>query len=344
MNNLDQLMKDVNKKFKANIVNQGVVDKKIPRIPFSSPRLNYMSYGGIPTGRITEFAGDEGGGKTTTALDLAKNAQKLFPDRKVMYIDCENTLDTNWAELLGVNVEDLILLKPETETAEQIFEIALDFIESGEISLIVIDSLGVMISAQAYDKTMEEKTYGGISASLTLFSKKAVPLLARHRCTLVGINQMRDDMNSTYGGSITTGGRAWKHNCSMRLAFQRDSFVDDKGAILTRGCENPAGNIVKCTITKSKVCRPDRKVGSYTLKYLEGIDYISDTIDVGVKEGIVLLTGAWYTLVNLETGEIAQDSQGKLLKFQGKANLKEFLSQNLQEFTDLSDNVNLRIL
>lgn len=343
MSSLDQLIKDTNKKFKSEIVNSGIKYENSPRINFSSPRLNYMLYGGLPTGCICEFAGDEGSGKTTTALDIVANAQRMFPDRKAMYIDCENTLDAEWAKKLGVNIDDLILLQPNTETAEQIFEIALQFIETGEISVMVIDSLGVMISAQAYDKTMEEKTYGGISMALTLFSKKAVPLLARTGCTLIGINQMRDDMNSMYGGMTTTGGRAWRHNCSVRLMFQRSDYIDDKGVSVSRGVENPAGNLVKCSIIKTKVCRPDRKIGFYTLKYLEGIDYISDTIDVAIKEGIINQASAWYSLVDLETGEILCDEDNKPVKFQGKPKLREFLLENAPMFEIITNQINQRI-
>ena len=338
---LDELIKETNKKFKANIVNQGIKHEKVQKVPFSSPRLNYMLYGGLPVRRITEFSGGEGSGKTTTALDAVGNFQRAFPDKKVFYIDCENTLDLDWARMLGVNLDELILLQPETETAEQIFEIALNFIASGEISLVVIDSLGVMVSAQAYDKDMEGKTYGGISQALTLFSRKVIPLLAKHDATLIGINQMRDDMNSNYGGVITTGGRAWRHNCSVRLMFQQSDFIDDKGVSVSRGHENPSGNLIKCTIVKTKVCRPDRKIGFYTLKYLSGIDYISDTIDVAEKEGLIDRAGAWYTILDFDTREPAIGEDDKPLKFQGKAKLTEFFLYNPEWFDEMFEQVNM---
>ena len=91
MSNLDSVIKDLNKKFKTNLINEGLVFEKISRVPFSSPRLNYMLYGGLPVGRIIEFAGEEGGGKTTTALDVVANAQRLIPDKKVAYVDVERT-------------------------------------------------------------------------------------------------------------------------------------------------------------------------------------------------------------------------------------------------------------
>lgn len=334
---LTDLIKQVNKQFKTELITEGMPDDNVPRIPFSSPRLNYMLYGGIPQGRIVEFAGEEGSGKTTSALDIVANAQKLFSDKKVLYVDCERTLNVEWAKLLGVNIDDLILFSPETETAEQIFEIILKFMDTGDICLVVLDSIGVMVSAQAYEKTMEDRTYGGISQALTLFSRKAIPICARNHCTLIGINQMRDDMNSMYGGQTTTGGRAWRHNTSCRLQFRKGAFIDDKGSELSRACENPQGNLVQCSIVKSKICRSDRKTGFYTLKYLEGIDYISDTIDVALKLNIVVQAGAWFTLLDIDTGEVIE-------KCQGKNGLKTYLLEHIDIYDKVKNKIYDKIL
>lgn len=344
MSNLDNILKDINKKFKSDIATVGPKKYHLTKVPFSSPRLNYMLYGGMPTGRLVEFAGEENGGKTTTALDLVGQFQKHFPDKRVAYIDCENTLDLDWAEKLGVNIDELVLIQPENQTAEQIFEMCKDIIESGEVSLAVLDSLGVLLSAQAYAKNMEEKTYGGISSALTLFSKKAASSCAQTGCTFIGINQMREDMNSTYGGMITTGGKAWKHNCSLRLMFRKGDYIDEKGAALNRSCENPVGNLVQCNLVKSKVCRSDRRVGFYTLVYLDGIDAMSDTIDVALKESLILAGGAWYSIVDPQTGEIATDPDGKQIKLQGKAKVKEFFQINPEWYEELVDAIALKIL
>lgn len=343
MASLEDVMRDVNKKFKSSIVNQGMVFTKIERIPFSSPRLNYMTYGGIPCGRIVEFFGDEGGGKTTTALDLVRGAQKKFPDKKVIYIDIERTLDLEWATKLGVDVSKLVLVTPDEQTAEQIFEIAKSLVETGDASLCVMDSLGAMVSAQAYEKTIEDRTYGGIAIALTLFSKEMIPICARTGCTLVGINQMRDDMNSSYGGGTTTGGRAWRHNCSVRMQFIKSDYIDDKGVSISRGCENPAGNFVKVSMVKSKVCKLDRKIGFYTLKYLDGIDAVADTIDVAIKEGLVNQAGAWFTIVDTQTGELVKFDE-KELKFQGKAKLRDFLVSEPACYDELYDALLLKIM
>lgn len=327
---LQGLIKDINKKYGFKLITKGEIEPDVGKVPFSSLRLNYMLYGGLPLGRIVEFFGAEGSGKTTTALDAVKNYQKMFPDRYVMYVDCERTFDAKWAKTLGVDIDNLIFVSPEEQTAEEIFEIIYNTMETGEISLAVLDSLAAMVSAQAYDKTMEEKTYGGISQSLTLFSRKLIPVLAKYNATFIGINQLRDNMNSTYGGTITTGGRAWKHNCTTRIEFKKGDYFDFKGNRVNQTFENPAGNIVNCNIAKNKAGRPDRKTGYYTLNYLDGIDYYSDAIDLAVKYGLITVAGAWY---KIEDEEITNQP----LKFQGKNAVKNALKEDENLFKNLTD-------
>lgn len=330
--NLDLIIKDLNKKMKVGNIQLGVDFQEVQKIPFSSCRLNYMTYGGIPIGRIAEFYGPDGSGKTTTAIDVAGNAQKMFPDKKVLFVDIEHTFDSCWATKLGLNCDDIIYLDPDSMGAEDVFNIVKELIESGGISICIMDSIGAMVSMQANEKQIGERTYGGISMSLTEFSNKIAPVLSRTDCVLIGINQARDDMNSPYGGSTTPGGRAWRHACSTRLEFRKGNYIDDKGNNLSRACENPAGNIVNVALVKSKVCRPDRKVGFYTLKYLEGIDYISDAVDVAIKLGLVNQAGAWFTLVEPETGEVKE-------KFQGKPKLVEYLKDNTDVYMQLSNDI-----
>ena len=374
MSKLDILIKDFNKQYKEEIVARGIPRIETQKIPFSSPRANYMLYGGIPRGRIVEFAGEENGGKTTTALDIVANAQKLFQEeweneiteleaidkkkkeqqsrldyikargpKQIVYADCENTLDEEWAQKLGVDIDKLILLKPQSQTAEQIFEMLLQMIDTDEVGLVVIDSLGVMLSAQAYEKTMEEKTYGGIAAALTLFSKKAELLCAKYNCTLIGINQMREDMNSPYGGMITTGGKGWKHNCSMRLMFQKGVYIDERGNDLKRNAESPAGNLVMINIAKTKVCKPDRRVGFYTLRYDSGIDIIADTVEVALRYGIIQQAGSWFNFVDIDTGEIISDDEGEVIKLQGKPNVIEYLEDNRYLLEEITNKINSKI-
>lgn len=334
MGKLDDLIKQINKDYKEEIAFSGndAALMKYELVPFSSPRLNYMMYGGLPMGRMIEFAGAEKSGKTTTALDVVKNCQIKFEQegqgRKVCFVDAENTFDVEWATKLGVKVEDLLLIKPQEQYAEQIFEIMRAVIETGEVGLIVLDSVAQLVSKQAFEEDIEKKTYGGIAMSLTKFCNIVVPLLGKYNCMCIMINQVREDLNNPYNTFITPGGRGFKHNCSVRLMFQQGDFLDVNYKHLNRGCENPAGNEVNVRIEKSKVCRSDRRLGYYTLNYLEGIDYINDMVDVLLQTGYIVQNGSYFTLVDAETGEVLCDEDGKEIKVQGRTNLYKRLKED----------------
>jgi recombination protein RecA len=315
---LDDIIKKINKNFKQEIVSTGLEFEPCERIPFSSPRLNYLLYGGLPIGRLVEFSGDEGSGKTTTALDIVAHAQKLYPDKKVLWVDVERTLDGEWAEKLGVDVSNLIYLKPNEQSGEQILEATRQILSTDEISVCVFDSIGALVSAQAYSKSIEEKTFGGISAPLTLFSKEIIPICARSGCLFIGINQMRENMNNPYASSTTTGGRAWRHNCSVRMEFRKGDYLDEKGNHLSKSCENPSGHVIKVALIKSKICKMNRKIGYYTLNYLNGIDSISDYIDIGLLTGVITQSGAWYYFTVDE----------KEYKYNGRDKLKLGIAEN----------------
>ena len=319
---LDEIIKQTNKRFGEEIIARGLSEFNYKRIPFTSPRMNYCTFGGIPVGKITEFYGEEHGGKTTTALDIVANYQKSDDNRDVLYIDAENTLDVEWAKKIGVDVDKLYILQPKSQSAEEIFQIICDSVDTGEIGLWVLDSIGVLMSAQELEKTMEDKTYGGVSKPLTLFGKKIEMLMHRHKCTGIGINQLREDMNSSWGGTTTPGGRGWKHYVAVRLQFSRGKFIDEKGNELTRSAESPVGNIVLMSMTKNKTCPPTRRVGFYTINYEFGIDYLRDLIDVAIKYDIIKKSGAWFDIVNVDTGEIIQG------KIHGQAAVREFLEEN----------------
>lgn len=319
---LDEIVKNINKQQKEEIITKGLSGFSYKRIPFTSPRMNYCTFGGIPIGKITEFYGDEHGGKTSSALDIVANYQKSDDTRDVLYIDAENTLDVEWATKLGVDVDKLYILQPKSQSAEEIFQIICDSVDTGEVGLWILDSIGALVSGQELDKTMEDKTYGGIAKPLTLFGKKIEMLMQRHKCTGIGINQIREDLNSSWGGVTTPGGKAWKHFCAVRMQFSRGKFIDDKGNELTRSAESPVGNIVMMSMTKNKTCPPIRRTGFYTLNYEYGIDYIKDLIDVAVKYGIIDKHGAWFDVVDISTGEILQG------KIQGQAKMHDTLESD----------------
>lgn len=353
MSKLDDLMKDINKKFKDEIMVKGVKWEKVDiKIPFSSPRANYMTYGGIPLGRAVQFFGEKNGGKTTTSLDIVANAQKLFkkqseetgqPEKEVLFIDAENTLDEEWATTLGVDLDSLRLLRPHAQSAEDLFQIIIEAVETGEVGLIILDSVGVLLSNAAWEANMDERTYCGIAGPLTVFTGKITPLLHRYHCTLIYINQVRDVINAKFPMQSTPGGRALAHSLSLNIKFQKGSFIDSLGAELKSNAENPDGNLVMMSIEKTKVCRPDRRTGFYTLNYREGIDKVNDLVDLCIKQGIIEQAGAWYTVNNwtklIETGEVvpALQQDGEIMKFQGRSKLVEFFKENEELSKELND-------
>lgn len=356
MSKLDSLIKEINKEYKEEIAFNGESASliKYELVPFSSPRLNYMLYGGLPMGRMIEFAGAEKSGKTTTALDMVKNCQLKFkkefeelmtktiikkPEdnpvmRKVCFVDAENTFDVKWATQLGVDVENLILIKPQEQYAEQIFEIMRSVIETGEIGLIVLDSVAQLVSKQAFEEDIEKKTYGGIAMSLTKFCNIVVPLLGKYNCMCIMINQVREDLNNPYNEFVTPGGRGFKHNCSVRLMFRQGSFIDVNNKELPGRCENPAGNLVQVKIEKSKICRNDRRVGYYTLNYLDGIDFVNDTIDVLIQKGSIIQRGSYFDVIDAETGEVLVDE-----KIQGRASLVKRIKEDEELFEKLKSQI-----
>lgn len=366
MSQVDELFKKFNKEYKSEIFTKGIAVNNCSRIPFSSPTAEACLYGGIPRGRIVEFFGAEGSGKTTTALDVCGNAQKLFQKeweeeietlsskekltkeqtsrlnelretgpKKVVWIDTENTFDQEWAETLGVNVGQMYFMSPDSQYAEEIFDIILELVKTGEVGLCVLDSIAMMFSKQEAEKTMEEKTYGGIAMALTRFSKFIEQACSQTNCTFIGINQLRDNLNAgTYGPSYNTpGGRCWKHTCSVRLMFRAGTPFDSKYVDTKKSDPNPFGHKVEISVLKSKISKPNRKNGSYTLTYENGIDPLVDMIDIGIFIDAIHKAGAWFTFItDKDSGEVfcredPEDGSLNEVKVQGSANLIPFLQR-----------------
>ena len=327
MSNLNNLIKEFNKSSSETVVSVGLPTYEFKRIPFTSPRMNYCTFGGLPVGKLIEFYGEEHGGKTTSALDIIANYQQTGDNRAVLYVDAENTLDAEWARTMGVDVDNLILFKPTSQSAEEILQFILDAIDTGEIGLWVLDSIGALSSKQELEKTLDEKTYAGISAPLTVFGRKAEMLMTKHHCTGIGINQLRDDLGAMWAGATKTpGGRGWRHYCAVRLQFSKGKYIDENGVELTSRAESPAGNYVLMSMTKNKTCPPTRRTGFYTLNYTKGVDYLKDLVDVAIKYDIVQKSGAWYSIVDIETGE-------KLITLQGSSKLYAYLEDPENEST-----------
>ena len=369
MSRLDDVMNKLNKSMGAEIIKKGTERTRYSKIPFTSPKLNAMTYGGVARGKILEICGSENGGKTTLALDLCGNAQKIFQDeyeeklreykvhyeelinggkakekqaaklliemeefedngpKVVAYLDLENTLDEMWAQKLGVDTENILIIRPENQTGEQVLQMAIDLIDSGGVGLMVLDSLPLLVPQQVFDETLEKKSMGGIAKLLADFCNRVTPKLTVNDCTFIGLNQVRENLSGYGGGEITPGGRNWRHSCSMRIKVRKGDYLDEKCNAVPRSCKNPHGNIIDVSIEKTKTCRPDRKVGLCTLNYYYGINKLYDLVQLAMEYGFIIQSGSWFSVVNPATGEVLADDDGNPMKYQGLpkvlANLKE---------------------
>ena len=339
MSKLDEVIKEFNKKTGEEVITMGLPSYSHERIPFTSPRMNYCTFGGLPVGSLVEFFGEEHGGKTTTALDIVANYQQMKDARKVLYIDAENTLDIEWAKKIGVDVEAMIVFKPTVQSAEEIFQLILDAVASDEVGLWVLDSLPALSSSQELDKTMEDKTMAGISGPLSVFARKAEKLMHQHRCTGIGINQLRDDFGAMWAGATKTpGGRAWKHFCNVRLQFSKGKYIDEDGNDMKSTAESPAGNYVLMSMVKNKSCPPTRRTGFYTLNYEYGVDYLKDLVEVAIKYGLIVKGGSWFSIVHIDTGEV-------VTKVQGLSKIYDYLGddENEAELTRIEEYIDSKI-
>lgn len=332
----DELIKALNKEMKEEVITQGIPSFDYEKIPFTSPRMNYVTYGGLPLGRLVEFYGEEGGGKTTTALDVIANFQNMYPDRDVFYVDAENTLDVEWATKIGVDVDNLKLYQPKTESAEKIFEIMKQFINTGETGICILDSIPCLTAEKDLGKELtDDARVGGISGILTRFCREIVGPCAQNKCMLIFINQIRDKINSTIPGQINTpGGRALKHFCTTRIEFRKGSYIDENGKTLSRSSGEPNSQKILVNMVKTKFCRPNRHIGQYTINYDLGIDYITDLIDQAMLYNIIIKSGAWYQIVNPNTGEILVDKVQGMTKLHEKLDGDVDLMEKVESLTN----------
>jgi recombination protein RecA len=348
---LHDVLKNINKKFGDNIVKVGVEGLEVDgMLSLGSPSFDFAVYGGIPEGRIVEFSGAEGSGKTTSAFITAASYQreeiKRNPDnpRAIILLDNEGTADPVWAKKLGYNMDEdaevpTVIIRPEAQSAEEIFDMALDMLKTGEVGLLIFDSIATLVPQQIADESMEKQQMGGIAKALTRFANTAIGLLRKHKATLIAINQVRENL-SGYGDTlITPGGRAWKHACSMRLMFKRGDFFDAEGnTLMKRDAQSPAGHVIEVAVLKTKTCKWDRKLGYMHLDYNKGVDVLQDTLDVALHFGYIdnSVQGS-YKLVDIDTGEVMVDSEGKEIKIRGKKNLTSYFRENVDQWKRLYD-------
>lgn len=351
MSELKSVLKDIAKKYGDSVVKFGVDDLVVDGVlSLGSPSADFALYGGIPEGRIVEFSGAEGSGKTTTAFICAGMYQKKELERNpenpraIILLDNEGTADPVWAKVLGYDMSDsakvpTICIRPEAQSAEEIFDMALDMLKTGEVGLLIFDSIATLVPQQIAEESMEKQQMGGISKSLTRFANTAIGLLRKHKATLIAINQVRENMSGYGDPLITPGGRAWRHACSSRIMFKRGDFFDEDGNKLQKkDAQSPAGHVVEMYILKTKTCRWDRKLSSYSLNYSRGVDVVADTVDVATHFGYIQNPAQGsFTVVDPSTGELMKDSEGKDIKIRGKKNLVEYFRNNLDIWKRIYD-------
>lgn len=330
MAEIDNLIAEVNKKYKTDIIRKASDLKGIEFIPYTSPMMNYLTRGGVPVGRIIELVGLPQSGKTTTALDIISNFQKKYTDKYCVYLDAENTIDKEWGETLGVDWSKVILIQPESEYGEELLDMLLDYIRSGKIGLAVLDSAPFIIPKAVQEKGLDEKSYGGNSALMKAFCDKAVPLCKKTECTFLMINQLRENIGNPYKPFKIPCGTAIAHACSQILWFTKGSLLDEKYKEVSSGYANPSGNLVSVKVEKNKVTKNDRRLQTYTLNYSTGVDEIKDTLDLAIMLGIISQAGAWYKAILKD---------GKEQKMQGFNGVQEFYYNDLEELEYLRKQV-----
>lgn len=364
-------IKSLQKTFGADIASLGAVTYNYKRVPFTSPRANLFVNGGMARNILIEFCGKEAGGKTTSSLDLCANMQVILKNeyndevkelndkkkrtkveeerlqllnsrgpKRVLFVDCENTFNEEWATLLGVNCSEVIFLNPKEQSAEWIFQQILDWVATDELGMFIFDSLGVITSAKELEKSQEEFTMGGCAKAITRFTTRCLGLCKKYQTTGILINQVRDNFNSSYGGITTTGGHGLKHNVSNRIQFEIGGFFDIKGNKLAQKTNEAVCQTVMMYYLKNKTGRWKQRVSFYTLNYDKGIDIIADLIDVGLEHGLINGT-SWYSFVNQETGEILVFHDKE--KIQGRGKLYSFIEENKDIYDYLFKEVNKKL-
>ena len=278
--------------------------EKIPAVPTGSLGLDLaLGIGGLPRGRVVEIYGPESSGKTTLTLEVIAQCQKL--GGTAAFIDAEHALDPIYAEKLGVNVEELLISQP--DTGEQALEVADIMVHSGGIDVLVIDSVAALVPKAEIEGEMGD-THVGLQARLMSQAlRKITGNVKRSNTLVIFINQIRHKIGVMFGSPETTsGGNALKFYSSVRLDIRRIGTVKEG--------DEAVGNETRVKVVKNKVS-PPFKQAEFQIIYNKGINRLGELIDRGADLGIVVKSGAWYSLEGEKIG-------------QGKANAVLFLEEN----------------
>ncbi|GAA4352852.1 recombinase RecA [Angustibacter luteus] len=314
---LDTALAQIDRQFgKGSVMRLGdEVRAPIEVIPTGSVALDIaLGIGGLPRGRVVEIYGPESSGKTTVALHAVANAQKA--GGIAAFIDAEHALDPEYAQKLGVDTDALLVSQP--DTGEQALEIADMLIRSGALDIIVIDSVAALVPRAEIEGEMGDSHVGLQARLMSQALRKITGALSNSKTTAIFINQLREKIGVMFGSpETTTGGKALKFYASVRLDVRRIETLKDG--------TDPVGNRTRCKVVKNKMA-PPFKQAEFDILYGQGISREGGLIDMGVEQGFVRKSGAWYTYEGDQLG-------------QGKENARSFLRDN----PDLTNELEKRI-
>ncbi len=301
---------------KGSIMKMGDHERvAIPAISTGSLTLDIaLGIGGLPKGRIVEIYGPESSGKTTLTLSVIAEAQKK--GGTCAFVDAEHALDPEYAEKLGVNVDDLLVSQP--DTGEQALEITDMLVRSGAVDVVIVDSVAALTPKAEIEGEMGDHHVGLQARLMSQALRKLTANVKNANCLVIFINQIRMKIGVMFGNpETTTGGNALKFYSSVRLDIRRTGAVKQG--------EEITGNETRVKVIKNKVA-PPFKQAEFQILYGEGINHTGEIIDLGVKAGLVDKSGAWYAYNGDKIG-------------QGKANACEYLKEN----PDISDEIESKI-
>jgi recombination protein RecA len=284
-------------------------------IPTGSLALDVaLGAGGIPRGRVTEIFGAESAGKSTLAIHIMAETQKL--GGLAAYIDVEHAMDPAYAGACGLNVEDLLIAQP--DSAEQALDITEQLVRSGAIDSIIIDSVAALVPQAEIEGDMGDSHMGLQARLMSQALRKLTSAIHRSRTAVIFINQLREKIGITYGNpEVTPGGRALKFYSSVRIDLRRIESIKQGSEVM--------GNRVRARIVKNKIAAPFR-VAEFDIMFNQGISRMGDLLELGANEGIIKKAGAFYSYGETKLG-------------QGRENSKEFLTLH----PEIADSVEARI-
>ena len=301
---LETAMQQIEKTYgKGSIMRYGDnVQPNVEAIPTGSLALDLaLGIGGVPRGRIIEIYGPESSGKTTLALHVLAQAQKMGGE--VAFVDAEHALDPTYARALGVKIEDMLISQP--DTGEQALEITEALVRSGAIDVVVVDSVAALVPRAEIEGEMGDSFVGLHARLMSQALRKLTGIIAKTNTVVIFINQLREKVGVMYGNpEVTTGGRALKFYASVRIDVRRIETLKSGGEMI--------GNRTRAKVVKNKVAPPFREA-EFDIMYGEGISKLGEMLDLGVKLDLVQKSGSWFNMGEVRIGQ-GRDAAKKYLE------------------------------